>query len=187
MSTQKVIDKILEDAKKDAEEITAKHKKEASSIAEEFDEKIAQKKRQIKKEIEEQRETHIMRTISQQRLRLNMKQTEHRWNLIKKIIDEAVAKLPEHTDYLMFLKNLIKKSGEREGELLLSKHDFGHYRNDLEKFLRSEKINLKVNEDSDITAGLIIKRGTTNYIGSLDIILELLSDEIAITISKTLS
>ncbi len=187
MSTQKVIDKILADAKKDAEEITEKYKKEASSIAEEFDEKIAQKKRQIKKEIEEQRETHIMRTISQRRLTLNMKQAEHRWDLIKKIIEEAVAKLPEHTDYLTFLKNLIKKSGEKEGELLLSKHDFSHYRSDLEKFLRSEKINLKVNQDSDITAGLIIKRGTTNYIGSLDIILELLGDELAIAISNTLS
>ncbi|UCD20280.1 MAG: V-type ATP synthase subunit E [candidate division WOR-3 bacterium] len=187
MSTQKVIDKILEDAKKDAEEITLKYKKEASSIAGEFDEQIAQKQQRIKKEIEERRETHIMRTISQRRLTLNMKQTEHRWNLIRKIIDEAVAKLPEHTEYLTFLKNLIKKSGEREGELLLSKHDFSRYRSDLEKFLRSEKINLKVNQDSDITAGVIIKRGTANYIGSLDIILELLSDELAIAISKKLS
>jgi V/A-type H+-transporting ATPase subunit E len=186
MSTQKVTDKILEDAKKEAEEILAKYKKEASSIADEFGERIAQRKKQMEKEIEERRETEVMRALSQQRLALNMKQTAHKRSLIQNVIDDAVSKLPEHSDYLTFLKNLIKKSDEKDGDLLLSKHDFSRYRADLEKFLRSEKINLKITQDPDIRAGLIIKRGATSYIGSLDIILELLSDEMAIAISEIL-
>ena len=186
MSTQKVTDKILEDAKIEAQEILAKYEKEAKSIADELGDRITQKKKQVEKEIEERRETEIMRTISQQRLALNMKQTAHKQLIIQNIIDEAVAELPGHRDYLTFLKNLISKSGETDGELLLSKNDFSRYRGDLEKYLHSEGINFKIAQDAGIRAGLIIKRGTTSYIGSLDIILELLSDEMAIAISRVL-
>jgi vacuolar-type H+-ATPase subunit E/Vma4 len=186
MSTQKVTDKILEDAKIEAQEILAKYEKEAKSIADEFGDRITQKKNHVEKEVTERKENEIMRTISQQRLALNMKQTAHKRSLIQNVIDEAVSNLPKHRDYLTFLKNLISKSGEIEGTLLLSKNDFSRYRGDLEKFLHSEKINLKIVQDPGIRAGLIIKRGTTNYIGSLDIILELLSDEMAIAISKEL-
>lgn len=186
MSTQKVTDKILEDAKKEAREILAKYEKEAAAIAKDMSARVAKKKTQIEKEIEERRDAQIMRTISQQRLALNMKETAHKWSLIQSVIDEAASKLPEHSDYLTFLKNLIKKSGANEGELLLSKHDFSRYRDDLEKFLRIEKMNFKIIQDPGIRAGLVIKRGSANYIGSLDIILELQSDEMAIAISKTL-
>ncbi|MDH4210486.1 MAG: hypothetical protein OEV79_03470 [candidate division WOR-3 bacterium] len=186
MSTQQVTEKILHDAENNAQEILAEYKNEAEKITTDFAQRIEQKKQQINKEVEERKETEIMRGLSQHRLALNRKQTEHKQNLIKVTIDEAISKLNDHDEYPTFLKALIKKSDEKKGELLLSKADLKKFRGDLEKFLATEEMELKVIEDDSIRGGLIIKRGTTSYIGSLDIILELLSEELAIAISKSM-
>ena len=186
MSTQQVTDKILHDAKTNAQEILAEYKKEAEKIAADFNQRIEQKKQQINQEIEERKETEIMRGLSQHRLQLNRKQTEHKQNLINATIEEAISKLNDHGEYLSFLRALIKKSGEKKGELLLNKNDLKRYRSDLEKFLANEELELNVVEDDNIRSGVVIKRGTTSYIGSLDIILELLSEELAIAISKSM-
>jgi V/A-type H+-transporting ATPase subunit E len=186
MSAQKVTDKILEDAKKDAQEILAKYKKEASSIADDFSDRAAKKKQQIEKEINARGEIEIMHAVSQQRLAINMKQTAHRRELIQKIIDEVVSKLPEHSDYPTFLKNMIKNSSENEGELLLSSTDIKRHRDELEKYMKKEGLNLKISTGEGMKGGIIIRKGKTDYIGSLDIIIELLSDELAIVVSKEL-
>lgn len=186
MSTQKVTDKILQDAEKNAQEIIAEFKNEAAKVADDFAQRIAQKKQQINNEIEERKEIEIMRGLSQHRLALKRKQTEHKQSLIKSTVDEVTSKLNGHTEYLAFLKSLIKKSGEKTGELMLSKADLKRYREDIKKFLTKERLDLNLTEDSSIKGGLIIKRGKINYIGSLDIILELLSDELAIAISKSM-
>ena len=127
-----------------------------------------------------------MRSISQKRLELNKKITEHKQKRIKTAINEAIAKLPEHKGYLDFLKTLIKSSGAREGNLVVSEADAKRYRNDLEKYIRDNKLNLKVTVSDGLKGGVLIKKEKTSYIGSLDIILELLNDELAIAVSKEL-
>ncbi len=184
MSTHQVIDKIIEDAKAEAGEILATHEKEASRIKTEYAGRLDEKKELIEKDVAERRNTHVMRAISQHRLDLNMKETAHRRELFQNLIGEAVSKLSRNKEYAVFLKDLIKKSGEREGTLSLSKNDFSNLRADLEKFIQAESMNFKITADPGISAGLVIKHGSTSYIGSVDIVLELLSDEIAIEISK---
>ena len=187
MSTQKVTEKILQDAEKEAEEITAKYEREAADIASDFADRVAQKKRQIQTDIEERKETEIMRSLSQHRLALNKKQTEHKQRLINDTIEEAVAKLSEHGEYFTFLTELIKKGGTKTGELVINNNDLKRYRKDLEKFLEKEGFNLRIVEDDGIKkGGITLRHGTTHHIGSLDIILELLSDELAIAISKSM-
>jgi len=186
MSTQQVTEKIIQDAKKNAQEILQQYEDESKKITDDFTQRIEQKKQHIHKEIEEKKETEIMRALSQHRLALNRKQTGHKQNLINAAIEEAISKLNDHDEYPAFLKALIKKSGEKEGELLLCKDDLKRYRADLEKFLAKEKLELKIVEDDRIRGGLVIRRGTTNYIGSLEIILELLNEELAIAISKSM-
>jgi V/A-type H+-transporting ATPase subunit E len=184
MSIQKVTEKILEDAEKEAKEITAKYEREAANIAADFANRIAQEKQQMQRDIEERKETEVMRNLSQHRLALNKKQTEYKQRLIH---DTVEAKLSEHSEYFVFLKELIKKGGIETGELVINKNDLKRHRQDLEKFLEKEGFNLKIVEDDGIKkGGVILRHGTTHYIGSLDIILELLSDELAIAISKSI-
>jgi vacuolar-type H+-ATPase subunit E/Vma4 len=137
-------------------------------------------------EIEEIKKTEIMRALSQKRLDLNKKITEQKQQLITQTIDEAVSKLLGDKQYPDFLKALIKNSGEKNGELLLSKNDVKQHRGILEKYLKSEGLDLKITTDDDMKGGIIIRKEKANHIGSLDIILELLSDELAINVSKVL-
>jgi vacuolar-type H+-ATPase subunit E/Vma4 len=183
MAAQSVTERIIEDARKEAQAILAKHEQEAGSIADDFAARIADKNEEIEKEISERRNAAIMRAVSQHRINLSMKRTAHKQALIRAIVDEAVSGLPGHKDYPSFLRELIKESGEKQGELLVSKEDFARYRGDLEKFLRREGLEMKITVDAGIKGGIVIKHGVTSYLGSLDIITEILSDEMAIAIS----
>ena len=54
----------------------------------------------------------------------------------------------------------------------------------LANLLSKEKSSLNLVVNNEIKSGIIIRRRKTDYIGSLDVILELLSDELAIAIAK---
>lgn len=186
MSTQKVVDKILEDAKKEAQEIVEQHKNEANKIAQDYAERIAERKSVIDNQVAETKNTEIMRALSQKRLDLNKKLTQDKQELISDTIGEAIKKLIEHKEYVGFLKALIKNSGETEGDLMLNNTDLKRHRSELEQYIRNEKLNFRIAGDDNIKGGIIIRKGKTSYIGSLDIILELLSDELAIAVSTIL-
>jgi V/A-type H+-transporting ATPase subunit E len=186
MVPQKVTEKILEDAKKEAAEILAKHQNEASDITHDYEDRIARKKKQIEQEIEEKKKTEIMRALSQHRLELSKKLTEHKQQLIKATIDHAVKQLIEREEYLDFIKALIEKSGEKNGALLLSKNDMKRYGGEVEKFADKNELKFRITSDDKMRGGIILSKEKTRYIGSLDIILELLNDELAIVVSKEL-
>ena len=52
--------------------------------------------------------------------------------------------------------------------------------------MHKEGMNLKISVSDDMNGGIVIKKEKTSYIGSLDMIAELLSNEMAIAVSKTL-
>lgn len=185
MSTQKVTDKILADAKKEAKEILDNYKKEAAKIKKEYGEKIAAKKAQIENEVEAVKKTEFLRTVSQKRLEFNRKIVSQKQKFIKEAIKQALNKLPEHKKYLDFLKALIKTSGENEGELIISKQDWKKHGPDLERFMEKQGLNFKVCTSNEIIGGVLVKKEKTTYHGSLDLISELLSDELTIAVSKT--
>lgn len=186
MATQSVTDKIISDAQQEAQEILAQYRQEAGKIADELAGRRAARQARLEKEIAERRDTEMMRAVSQRKLALNMKRTEHRQQLMRAIIEEAVSSLPGHKDYLSFLQALITKSGAQQGELRLSRADLERYRGDLEKFLKREGRTMKLVADAGMKGGVLINDGTTSYIGSLDIIIELIGDEMAIALAGIL-
>lgn len=186
MATQSVTDKIISDAQQEAQEILAQYRQEAGKIADELAGRRAARQARLEKEIAERRDTETMRAVSQRKLALNMKRTEHRQQLMRAIIEEAVSSLPGHKDYLSFLQALITKSGAQQGELRLSRADLERYRGDLEKFLKREGRTMKLVADAGMKGGVLINDGTTSYIGSLDIIIELIGDEMAIALAGIL-
>jgi vacuolar-type H+-ATPase subunit E/Vma4 len=186
MASQNVTEKILQDAKNEAKEILDKYKKEVAKITGEFSAKLTAKKDLIKAEVENIKNTEIMRAVSQKRLELNKQIVEQKQNFTKNIINEALDKVPQHKDYLNFLKTLIKKSGEKEGELIINKKDWGKNGKDLENFMNSENLNFKIKTSNEIIGGLLVKKGKITYHGSLNLISELLGDELTIAISNIL-
>ena len=186
MATQKVTEKILNDANKEAKEILSKYKKEAAQIRKEYEERIGIRKQQIESDLETMKDNEILRTVSQKRMELNRAIVAEKRKYIRDVIEDALKGLSQHKGYIGFLKELIKKSGEKKGELIISKHDWQRHGAELEKFMKKEDLNYKVTQNNEITGGVLIKKEKTTYHGSLDLIRELLNDELTIAVSKAL-
>ena len=186
MAPQKVTEKILADARKESEEILDGYKKDATQIKQEYEAKIAAKREQIKAEAETMRKTEILRTVSQKKLEFDKEIVAQKRKCITNVIEEALKELPKHKEYSSFLKALMEKSGEKEGELLINKRDWQRYSTDIDKFASKKGLNYKVTTNNDIMGGIVIKKGKTTYHGSLDLIGELLRDELTIAVSQKL-
>jgi vacuolar-type H+-ATPase subunit E/Vma4 len=186
MATQKVTEKILTDAQQEAQDILTTYKKEADTVKHEYSEKIAAKKKAIEDEVEATKQAEILRTVSQKRLEFKKQLTLQKYKLINEVSHDSLKTLPKHKKYLDFLKALITKSGKERGELLMTAHDMKQYKTNVEKFLKREGIQYVIKPGNDFAGGIIVKKGKTTYLGSLDLISELTRDELAIAVSKIL-
>jgi vacuolar-type H+-ATPase subunit E/Vma4 len=186
MATQSVTEKILADAKKESKDILDKYKHQAAEIKNNFEKRIAIKQADIEAEVDDIKKVEIMRMISQKRLEFNKQLVLQKRNLIKSIIEESLEKLADHKQYVDFLQLLIKKSGEKDGELIINTKDWKKYGSHLEKFFTKEKCNFKIIKTDDIIGGVVIKKEKKTYLGSLDLTSELLSDELSIAVTKSL-
>jgi vacuolar-type H+-ATPase subunit E/Vma4 len=88
--------------------------------------------------------------------------------------------------YGKFLQSLISKSRENDGEIMLSERDVNNHRTELEAFLKKNKLRHKISANKNISGGVIIKKDQKTYLGSLDIIGDLLSDELSIEAARIL-
>ncbi|MGQ9816382.1 MAG: V-type ATP synthase subunit E [bacterium] len=184
---QNIIEKILDVAKTEAKEITQRYEKEIEKIRKEYEEKIIAEEKRLRDEVEKRKQEEIMRAIAQERLFYNKKLTAEMQKHIDDVLHTAIKELPGHRDYFKFLTGLIKNSGVNQGDLYLSPDDFKKYRSQLEKFCTQEGLNLEIKTDNNMLGGIILKREKTTFLGSLDVIVELMKDELKIAIAKTLS
>ncbi|MGB9720838.1 MAG: hypothetical protein ACPL28_05090 [bacterium] len=177
---QSVIEKILAEAKKEAEAIARKYKGEVEKIRQEYQEKIANAEKKLTEEIEKRKKEGIMRAIAQTRLEYNKKLMSEMQIHLEDVLQSAIKKLPEHKKYLDFLKGLIKNSGVKEGELYLSKSDLQKYQTQIEKFIKQEDCNFILKNDEKISGGVVIKKDKTTFLGSIDVIAEIIKEELKI-------
>jgi vacuolar-type H+-ATPase subunit E/Vma4 len=186
MATQNVTDKILEDAKKESQEILKKFTDEAAQIKKTHEDELDAKRAQIAEETERLKKSEHMRLLSQKKLELDKELTAHKRAYLQKVIEEALNALPDHDKYGQFLEMLIASSKETEGELILRKEDWKKHKTIIEKLLKKSKADFTVTTKDEITGGIIIKKGKTTYHGTLELISELLNDELAIAVSQAL-
>ena len=186
MATQKVTEKILADAKKEAQEILAKHREAIAEIKKGYDESITLQKTQIENDVKLAKRTEYLRLVSQKKLEFNRKIVAEKGRLINDVIDEALNDLSAQKEYLGFLKALVKQSGRKDGTLIVSKADWKRHGSDLEKFLKSQGYEFTVSVNDEIPGGLRIKKDRIVYHGSLDIIHEILKDHLTIAVSRVL-
>lgn len=186
MATQKVTEKILADAKKEAQEVLAKHREAAAEIKKGYDEDITLQNTQIENDVKLAKRTEYLRLVSQKKLEFNRRFVAEKGRLINNVIDEALNDLSTQKEYLSFLKDLVKQSGRKDGTLIVSKADWKRYGSDLEKFLKSPGYEFTVAVNDEISGGVRIKKDRIVYHGSLDIIREILKDHLTIAVSRVL-
>ncbi|MEO0184702.1 MAG: V-type ATP synthase subunit E [candidate division WOR-3 bacterium] len=183
---QSVIEKILDEAKKEAEAIARKYESEVENIRQDYQERIRNAETKLKEEIEKRKKEEIMRAIAQTNLEYNKKLTTEMQMHLDDVLQSAIKKLPEHKKYLDFLKGLIKNSGIKDGELYLSKSDLQKYQAQIEQFIKKENYNFILRNDDKISGGVVIKREKTTFLGSIDVIIEILKEELKIKIAQVL-
>lgn len=186
MATQNVTDKILEDAKKESQEILKKFRDEAAQIKKTHEDELDGKRSQIEEETETLKKREHMRILSQKKLELNKELATHKHAYLQKVVAEALEGLPRHSKYEQFLELLIASSKETTGELIIRKEDWEKHKTVIEKFLKKAEADFTVTTNNEIAGGIIIKKGKTTYHGSLELISELLNDELAIAVSQAL-
>lgn len=186
MSTQSVTEKILKDAKNEAKSILKKHKETAEQIREDREKRITAQRALFTAEAEGLKESEITRSLSQKRLEYNKAIAHKKRELIMQVVREAVKSLPLHKEYETFLKVMIKKSGQKDGDLVISSKDWNSYGLELKSFFKKEKMNFATKPGKMISGGVTIQLGKKMYHGSLDLIVELLHDELTIAVSKEL-
>ncbi|MEO0122998.1 MAG: V-type ATP synthase subunit E [candidate division WOR-3 bacterium] len=183
---QNVIEKILEEAKKEAEAITERYEKEISRLKREYEEKILEAEKKLNEEIEKKKKEEVMKAIAQARLEYNKKLAGEMQEYIDDVLNSAIKKLPEHKKYFNFLKDLIKNSDVKEGELYLSSADKQKYQSQIEKFIKQEGYNFIIKNDDKMSGGVIIKKGKVTFLGSIDVIAEIMKEELKIMIARSL-
>jgi len=184
MAKLNVTEKILTDAKHEAQEILNRYRAEVSDIKKNNGEQIATRKTQIERDIETSKKIEYLRRISQKKLQFNQSLVAARRKMIDEVIDEALKGLPLHKEYLDFLKALIKKSGRQDGELIITKADWKRYGPELEKIFKNLGCQFKISASDEISGGIMIKKDKIMYHGSLNIIRELINDQLTIAVSK---
>jgi V/A-type H+-transporting ATPase subunit E len=186
MATQQVTNKIVEDAKKEAQEIIEHYKEEVAREQETRDSRMTEEKARIEAEAEAAKKTEYMRLVSQKNLAFRKDIVAEKHKKIAKIIEDAIEKLPQHKQYFSFLTTMIENSGEKTGELYISKSDLKRYEKKLKAFLKKNGYDFKIVHDVAMRGGVLIRKGKTVYHGSLDLISELLRDELTIAVSNRL-
>ncbi|MCX7996072.1 MAG: V-type ATP synthase subunit E [candidate division WOR-3 bacterium] len=181
-----IVEKILSDARNEVETIKKRYDAEINNLKQEYETKIALAEKSLKEEIEKKKQEEIARALARLKLEYNKKLTTQMQSYIDEILKSAIKKLPEHKKYFDFLKTLIKNSGVKEGELYLSTSDIKRYKLQLEKFLKQENCNFTIKSEDNMLGGVIIRKGNTTFLGSIDVIVEINRDDLKNIIARTL-
>ncbi len=196
MALQDIIEKIISDAKAEANQIVSRAEEEAKRRIEDKKKEIEKEFEKVKGKIKEEAQTHKMRLIQIASLELKKKVLAKKQELINRLFSELENKLlslPEDK-YINFLANRIAEASETgEEEIILNQ-------NDKEKIGKKlvEKVNSILNKNgkrgnlilsestANIKGGFILKSGKSQINGSIEYILKQIREEKLTEIAKKL-
>lgn len=190
---EKVIQKILEEARGKAEEIEKKAMQEAEKIL------LSAKKRVFEIEETARREAEALGKREKERLlalaRVEMRRSalEKKRNLIEEVMEKALDPLLHEKDYEGWMMGLLVHSVEiGDEEVLLGKEENVIDRRTIQKVNERIKRNGKMGnlhlstERGEFRGGFVLRRGRVEINATLDALLEGIRDELEVEISKIL-
>ena len=186
MATQNVIDKIIENAQKEAQDIIDQYTRKAEGIKTNTQARITALNQRHHAEAQTIQETETTRAISQQRLDYNKVITAKKRQLATQAIEQALVSLPQHKKYSGFLTALIQASNQTTGEMTISANDWKKHKTTLQTFFKKNKLAFEIKTDKNMLGGITIAQGKKVFRGSLRLIAELLQDELTIAVSQEL-
>lgn len=196
MSIEKILAKIKDDARKEADEIKGRAEAKASRIIEDAKQQASDTKKQLIDEGKEEASRYKERQISMAALDFRKKVLEEKQKAIDLAFEKAMERLVSLKDqnYLELLEELVFESAEvGDEELILSPDD---QKKLYQGFI--ESLNVKLNssgkkgelkiagETRDISGGVILRRGKVEINSSFESLIDSLRDELEAEVSKLL-
>jgi len=196
MALENIINRILDDAKKKADEIKGEARVEADRIADEARKKAKSLKDNILAEAEAEAKKEEKRILSLARLEAKNMVLAQKRAVINAVFDEVLKKLKSLTDdeYRDLIKKMLLKVGIEEGEeLIVSPDDRKRINNDflkeINKALRSQgkKGELRFSdEEREIEGGFILKKGKVEFNNSFSVLVEAVREDLEPKIAENL-
>jgi V/A-type H+-transporting ATPase subunit E len=160
------------------------------AIRQQYEQKIAELKKQTEEEIAKIHQTFVAKSQSETKSILERATTEAeleqkkqilttKWEIINNIFEQVAQKFPQLPEYIDILKRVIEaNTSDKNSEVIITPADRAK--------LKPQFPNIKFIESSTIKGGVIIKSGKTELNFSLDANLRLLKDELIIELAKIL-
>ncbi len=148
----KIIKKIMDDAKAEVEKINQKLKDDIKDIQSKVNDDIKKVKAEADSKAKHELDLHESKTLAQARLSAKRKLLEAREEIIKSYIEEAVEKISKDKGYESYMKSLAPQLLEMEQPLVIrcSSEDKAL----VQKIAKDKKIECEIKE-AKISGGMI--------------------------------
>ena len=184
----KVVDKIIEDAKASAQELLDKAQKKAEEILAQAKEEQKALRKAIRAQAKEAGEMEFERLLSAERINskkdILAKKREILDNLFSEVMEEL---LSDKKTYKRWLVDVIAASGVKEGEIIPAKGDKVITKAFVDSVNKKAKSVLKLsNTKGNFRGGVVIRSGTMEVNATLELALEIAREELEPEIAKML-
>lgn len=196
MALENIINRIIDDAKKKADEIKGEARVEADRIADKARKKAKSLKGDILAETEDEAKKEEKRILSLARLEAKNMVLAQKRAVINDVFDEALKKLKSLTDeeYRDLIKKMLLKVGiEDSEELIVSSDDRKRINNEflkeINKALKSQgrKGELRFSDEKrEIEGGFILKKGKVEFNNSFSALVEVVREDLEPKIAENL-
>ena len=187
MGIEKISQKIVDDAEKEAKAIINIAKKEAKkSIEKAYDFIKIHKEKDLKK-VKKTLEIKILRYIASVNLEIKKENLKSKRDFIDNLIDKTVEHITEDKLYEDFLKKRIDDAIIEDATIYMNASDYKIYKSLFEETIKKNGYKSDISRDFvDIKGGFIIKKGKITIDCTLDSIIESKHDEILMKINRML-
>lgn len=177
MSIEKITSKILSDAEEQAKVTLDEAKAAGDAILAEAEEKAAVILKQAEEKGFAEKEKLISRRRSVADIDGRKLILEEKQKLIGRCFDKAVEQIAsmEKTAYIDFLAGLVKKTGEKEGELILNDKDAAAVGGALIEALAAADADCRITlskEARNIQGGFLLKKGSVYINGTIEALID---------------
>ena len=181
---QNIIDKIIADAKAEAEKIEAAARAEAEKTVAAAMAKAERESLRMENIGKEEADKTAAKQISSAQMKAKQMILAAKQGCIEKTIEEAKKELNNLTDAeykVVVLNMIVAAKAEKESEIILSKEDKEAFGKDI------EKLGFAVSEETrPIDGGFVIKNGDIEYNYSFESIISVEKEDIEQTAAKIL-
>ncbi len=186
---EKISKKILDDAQKERDEIIKSTEQEVTQIKKQTSEELNKLEKETEEFVKEALLRERRRLVGMVKLSTRNELLQAKREIMDRIFNEALDTLvsKERGEYLDRIKNLLKETGVKDGEIVLGKEESKIDQKFIEDMNKELGANFSVSDEkAQIKGGFILRRGRIEIDSSFSAILQSKRERIELELAKLL-